>query len=103
VFEKGKTMLSTGASMLSDFFHKGVETVQHSGVQDIARQGYEKSKQVLASGAKMGIELADKGVHTLEKVGEKALDFIALDESVRIYQLVFCSFVFCSFFFLFFF
>lgn len=92
MFEKGKHMFTSGATLLNELLHRGVETVQHSSVKEFARQGFERSKRVLASGAKLGIDIADKGVHTLERVGERALDFIALDEPVRVRSVCLCVF-----------
>jgi hypothetical protein len=74
VLDAGVSVVQTGAQSLYGFFARGVESVQQTGVTNLAMQGLEKSKQVLADGVKAGQDVADKSLEALEKVGEKAME-----------------------------
>lgn len=81
VLGTGVSAVQAGAQSLYGFFVRGVETVQHTSVADLALQGIEKSKQVIAQGVKAGQDVADKSLEALEKVGEKAMEVLASSDA----------------------
>lgn len=76
VLGQGVSAVQAGAQSLYGMFARGVETVQHASVADLAIQGIEKSKQVLQAGVKVSQDVADKSLEALEKVGEKAMEVL---------------------------